>query len=96
MEDDELKFHLYPPYPKSKTWKILTSLQFDMKFDEKIDDVVFKPLFTKAIKNLDGKFIIINAYMYAQNEDNNTIILSYKPINLRNVCSSFGAELLTK
>jgi len=41
VEDDELKFHLYPPYPKSKTWKILTSLQFDMKFDEKIDDVVF-------------------------------------------------------
>lgn len=94
LEDKELKFHLYPPYPKSKTWKILTSLQFDIQFDENIGDVVFKPLFTQPIKNLDGKFITINAYMYAKNEENNTIILSYRPVDLRTVCSAFGAESL--
>lgn len=94
LEDKELKFHLYPPYPKSKTWKILTSLKFDTRFDEKIDDINFKPLFTKAIQELNNTFITVNTYMYAEDKENNTVILSYRPINPKKVCSNIGGESL--
>jgi hypothetical protein len=94
LEDKDLKFHIYPPYPKSKTWRILTSLKFDMRFDEKIDDINFNPLFTKAIQDLNNTFITINAYMYSEDKESNSVVLSYRPINPKKICSNIGGESL--
>jgi hypothetical protein len=48
--------------PSDDVWKILSELKFDIRFDKKLDDVIFTPKPSKAIKKLIGKRIIIQAF----------------------------------
>jgi hypothetical protein len=44
-------------------WKTLLRLTFDIKYDERVDDIVFKPMFTADIRKLENKEITIQGYI---------------------------------
>lgn len=44
-------------------WKILLKLPMEVKFDDRIDDIVFAPKFTPEIKKYQGKEIEIKGYI---------------------------------
>lgn len=44
-------------------WKTLLKLTFDIKYDERVDDIVFKPMFTPDIRKLENKEITIQGYI---------------------------------
>ncbi len=49
--------------PPEGTWKTLLKLTFDVKYDERIDDIVFQPIFTTDIRALEGKEIVLKGYI---------------------------------
>lgn len=49
--------------PPEGTWKTLLKLRFDVKYDERIDDIVFQPIFTDDIRALEGKEITLKGYI---------------------------------
>ena len=44
-------------------WETLLSLKFTIKFDEELDDVIFKPNFTKKIKALEDQLIELEGFI---------------------------------
>jgi hypothetical protein len=57
-----------PDAPKDKTevegvWKTLLKLTYNIKYDERIDDMAFIPIFTAEIKALEGKEIELKGYI---------------------------------
>lgn len=44
-------------------WETLLSLKFTIKFDEELDDVIFKPNFTKKIKALEDQMIELEGFI---------------------------------
>lgn len=48
---------------KDKIWKTLMDLEFDVRYDADLDQVIFKPLFTAAILALEGKEIEIKGFV---------------------------------
>lgn len=44
-------------------WDVFLELKFDIEYNQEIDDVVFKPQFTKDITALEGKWIEIKGYI---------------------------------
>jgi hypothetical protein len=44
-------------------WEDLLTLAFDISYDQAVDDVVFKPLYSKRIKKHEGKIIEIKGFM---------------------------------
>jgi hypothetical protein len=48
--------------PPNDVWGILSGIKYDIKFDEELDDIVFTPKPTTAIKEMNGKTITIQGY----------------------------------
>ena len=44
-------------------WETLLELKYDFKFDERIDDIVYIPLFTPKIRALNGKEIEVKGFI---------------------------------
>ena len=50
------------PAPEG-VWEDLLTLAFDISYDQAVDDVVFKPLYSKRIKKHEGQIIEIEGFM---------------------------------
>lgn len=85
-----------PSDTSTKVWQTLLSLSFEISFDEKSDDVLFKPMYTEAIRKLDGRRVTLKAFMYAQNDSDGSILLSAYCVNPQNTCGSFNAESIVE
>ncbi|MCP4443100.1 MAG: hypothetical protein GY810_29690 [Aureispira sp.] len=83
-------------------WDVFLKLKFDIQYDEAIDDVVFKPQFTKDITDLEGKQIEIKGYivpsdvvataMGESNGDGSMFMLSAYPASSCFFCGGGGPE----
>ena len=83
-------------------WETLLSLKFTIKFDEELDDVIFKPKFTKEIKKLEQEIIEIEGFIIPHDiasasmddlEDNSSkFMFSAFPIASCFFCGAAGAE----
>ena len=54
--DDEDPFPLEESTPPVGPWADLLKLKFSIKFDQEVDDVIFKPQFTTKIKSYENKY----------------------------------------
>jgi hypothetical protein len=75
-------------------WGTLLSLKFDISFDEKSNDIVFKPKFNESIRKLNGLTVTIKAFMYTEDVSNGSILLSAYCENPRNSCTPPTVESL--
>ena len=82
--------------PSDDVWKILSQLKFDIRFDDKLDDLVFTPKPTKTIKKLIGKTITIRGFRFdiEENVESKTskIYLCRYEENPYACCLGYGAE----
>lgn len=77
-----------------KVWQTLLSLKFDIYFDQELDDVFFKPMYTEEIKKLDGTRITLKAFMYSEEASNGSVLLSAYCVKSQNTSASLSAESL--
>lgn len=92
-----LCFSLFAISPPSDTWEVLSELKFDIRFDEELDDVVFTPKPSKAIKRLIGKEITLQAFkssLFEEDSDSKTnkIYLCRYKTQIMDCCGGYGAE----
>lgn len=96
-EQTKLKDFCVSSDASTKIWETLLSLRFEISFDEGSEDVLFKPMYTEAIKKLDGKRVTLKAFMYAEDDSDGSILLSAYCENFRNSCmSSTSAESIVE
>jgi len=83
-------------------WEELLKLKFSIKFDEEVDDVIFKPKFTKKIKEFENKVIEIEGFiipydiaasaMANLDDDGQKFMFSAYPLASCFFCGGAGAE----
>ena len=80
-------------------WKTLLKLPMEVKYDERIDDIVFAPKFTPELRKLEGKEIEIPGYILPHDltqlnpKDNGTMfIFSAFPAATCFFCGGAGPE----
>jgi hypothetical protein len=84
--------------PSDDVWEILSELKFDLRFDKELDDIIFTPKATKAIKKLVGKKITIKGFrskLYFEEDTElrkNKIYLCRYNTESLGCCTPYGAE----
>jgi hypothetical protein len=83
-------------------WKDLLTLKFDIRFDETVDDVIFKPKLSKRVLQYEGKIIEIEGFiipheiaadaMASVDEDGQQFMFSAYPLASCFFCGGAGAE----
>ena len=99
---DEERFKLSPEVQPDGPWKDLLELKFSIKYDEEVDDVIFKPKFTSKIKAYENITIEIEGfiipYEIAANamgdidDDGQKFMFSAFPLASCFFCGEAGAE----
>lgn len=74
------------------SWKLLTNITFSKKYVKKYDSYFKLPVFTKEIKALEGKEIIIKGYIIPVDTKTNYIVLSANPYTNCFFCGNAGPE----
>lgn len=88
---------LFTVSPPSDIWEVLSELKFDIRLDEKLDDIIFEPKPSKAIKHLIGKEITLQAFKSSFLEESfelktNKIYLCRFKTQTMDCCGGYGAE----
>ncbi|MDX5321346.1 MAG: DUF3299 domain-containing protein [Bacteroidota bacterium] len=78
------------PIPVS--WKTLSDVKFDKKWDEKEGMYVLYPKFGNSVKNLEGKEIKISGYVIPVDYNENFYVLSAFPYSSCFFCGGAGPE----
>lgn len=99
---DEGKFVVQQQTPPAGPWADLLQLKFSIKFDQEVDDVIFKPKFTSKIKAYENKYIEVEGfiipYEIAANamgdldDDGQKFMFSAFPLASCFFCGEAGAE----
>lgn len=71
-------------------WGILQDIKYDLKYIEELEMSVYTPLFSDAIKKLDGKEVIIEGYIIPLMEEGNEVALSANPYASCFFCGAAG------
>jgi hypothetical protein len=62
--------------PEEIKWNLLTDIEYELKFMPSMDTEMYVPIFTQAVKMLDGKEVIIEGYVIPFDMDEEEEILS--------------------
>lgn len=82
--------------PIRVNWKTLQAISYEKKFYKEINDHMMAPVFTEAIKRLDGKVIEVEGYVVPFDETGKTVVLSANPYAACFFCGKAGpASVLT-
>lgn len=71
-------------------WGLLQDIKYDLKYIEDLEMSVYTPLFSDAIKKLDGKEVIIEGYIIPLLEEGNEVALSANPYASCFFCGAAG------
>lgn len=74
------------------TWKTLGKISFKEQFNPETSDVVYAPIYSKYVKELEGKEIILRGYLLPVASRNGTVILSAFPFSSCYFCGGAGPE----
>jgi hypothetical protein len=75
----------------SKAWEQLASLKFEIYFSDEKNDVVFEPIFTEELIELERQTVILEGYFYDNSQKDSIIMFSYlKESKLPQCCGSLG------
>jgi len=82
------------PVKKTNTWKTLGKITFKKKYDEMLGFKVDVPVFSQAVKDLEGKEITIRGYIIPVEgyKSHNEFIFSAYPYNMCFFCGGAGPE----
>lgn len=82
------------PVQKTNTWKTLGKITFKKQYDEMLGFKVDVPVFSKAVKDLDGKEITIRGYIIPVEgyKSHKEFIFSAYPYNMCFFCGGAGPE----
>jgi len=82
------------PVQKTNTWKTLSKITFKKQYDEMLGFKVDVPVFSKAVKDLDGKEITIRGYIIPVEgyKSHREFIFSAYPYNMCFFCGGAGPE----
>ena len=82
------------PVKKANTWKTLGKITFKKKYDEMLGFKVDVPVFSPAVKALEGKEVTIRGYIIPVEgyKSHNEFIFSAYPYNMCFFCGGAGPE----
>lgn len=82
------------PTPKENAWKTLAKITYEKKYDELLGFKVDLPVFSKAVKKLEGQVIEISGYIVPIEgyRSHTEFILSAYPYNMCFFCGGAGPE----
>lgn len=96
------KFIVKPEDQPSGPWEDLLELKFSIKYDEEVDDVIFKPKFTKKIRSYEGKIVTVQGFIIPHDiaanamgdveDDGQSFMFSAFPLASCFFCGGAGAE----
>ncbi len=80
--------------PKKNTWKILSKITFKKQYDEMMGFKVDIPVFSKDVKELEGKEITIKGYIIPVEgyKSHKEFVFSAFPYNMCFFCGGAGPE----
>lgn len=80
--------------PKKNTWKVLSKITFKKQYDEMMGFKVDIPVFSKEVKALEGKEIIIKGYIIPVEgyKSHKEFVFSAFPYNMCFFCGGAGPE----
>lgn len=67
------------PKPVAINWKLLTDIEFKLKYYDAYEIEIETPIFTDAVKAMDGKEVIIKGYVIPIDDSGKLIVLSANP-----------------
>jgi len=75
-------------------WKTLAKITFEKKYDELLGFKVDVPVFSDAIKELEGEFVTVSGYIVPVEgyKSHNEFVLSAYPYNMCFFCGGAGPE----
>lgn len=73
-------------------WKILSKVKYKSKLDIESGDVIYTPIFNKAIQKLEGKTIILKGYVIPADLTGGKMTLSAFPYSSCFFCGGAGPE----
>ena len=76
------------------TWKQLSDVIFNRKFDEKMQMPVLYPSFSRNIKSMNGKTIVISGYVIPVDATGGMYVLSANPNSSCFFCGGAGPETI--
>lgn len=82
------------PMQKTNTWKTLGKITFKKQYDEMLGFKVDVPVFSQAVKDLEGKEVTIRGYIIPVEgyKSHNEFIFSAYPYNMCFFCGGAGPE----
>lgn len=76
------------------TWKTLTDITYNRKFNQKEEMYFMYPVFGNSVKALEGKTVSIRGYMIPVDETGEYYVISAKPMAECFFCGGSGPESL--
>jgi len=78
---------------ESDTWNAFAKTKFEPKFDEKLGEYLYHPIFPDAIKNMEGKEVVLEGfYVPFAPDGDDYIIVSKFPMSQCFFCGGGGPE----
>ena len=65
--------------PIELDWKVLIDINYRLRYFKKIEMEMFAPIFSTAIKKLNGREVIIEGFVFPFEEEEGFLSLSYNP-----------------
>ena len=65
--------------PIEVDWKVLMDIKYRLKYFSEIDMEIYAPVFSRAVKALHGKEVIIEGYVIPIDEEEEILSLSFNP-----------------
>lgn len=64
---------------KEIKWKVLMNIRYQRKYFKKLETEMYAPVFSDAIKKIDGQEVIIEGFVIPFDEEGKLLALSYNP-----------------
>lgn len=78
---------------RTDTWNLFAKTKFEPKFDEKLGEYLYHPLFPEEIRKMEGKVVTIEGfYVPFSPQEDDYIILSKFPMSQCFFCGGGGPE----
>lgn len=65
--------------PIEVDWKVLMNIDYELRYFKEVDLEIYAPVFSKAVKALHGKEVIIEGYVIPFDEEGELLSLSFNP-----------------
>lgn len=65
--------------PITIDWKLLMDIEYKLEYNEAFEMEIYNPIFTDALKGIDGKEVIIKGYVIPIDDSGNLLALSANP-----------------